>query len=214
MKYLLIIVVLVSQIFVPRVFAQEKTEINKRDDKGKPIGFWHTFEPAEKGEPARSIFGYYDHGQKNGLWYESDQTGNLTSIEAFKQNVRDGEVKYFTNGQLTCVGHYRGLNPQLEIDTVHITDPITGLESWVNVPTERGSVRHGRWRFYDETSGRLLKEEQYQIDDLIYKKDFSISPADSIHYQKRNAMLPHNSNQLPPASKFKSKEPIKSLIGG
>lgn len=196
------------------VAAQEKTEINKRDEMGKQHGLWSTFSEAAKSEPATSTFGYYNHGEKHGTWYTSDQTGNLKSIENFKQNVRDGEVKYFENGQLTCVGHYRGLNPKVELDTVHITDPITGIESWVNVPTERGSVRHGRWRFYDELSGRLLKEEHYQIDELIYKQDFSISAADSLHYQKRNAMLPHKANTLPPASKFKSKIPTQSLIGG
>lgn len=208
---ILLVVLLVSKL---GAIAQEKTEINMRDPLGKQHGLWSSFSPAQHSEPATSTFGYYSHGEKYGTWYTSDQTGNLKSIENFKQNVRDGEVKYFENGQLTCIGHYRGLNPKVELDTVHITDPITGLESWVNVPTERGSVRHGRWRFYDELSGRLLKEEQYQVDELIYKQDFSISAADSLHYQKRNAMLPHRGNTLPPASKFKSKVPTRSLIGG
>lgn len=194
--------------------AQDKTEINQLDESGKPHGLWYTYTPAERGEGAESKFGHYDHGDKMGLWYVNDGKGNMISIETFKFNVRDGEAKYFENGQLTCIGHYRGLNPKLALDTVLIVDPITGDEKWVSVPTERGSVRHGSWRFYDELSGRLIKEEQYQIDELIYKKDFSISAADSSFYQKRNAILPHKGNKLPPASKFKPKEATKSLIGG
>jgi antitoxin component YwqK of YwqJK toxin-antitoxin module len=195
-------------------FAQAKTEINQYDEQGKAIGLWYSHIPADKGEPEQITIGNFDHGKKTGVWYVNDGKGNLTSIETFKLNVRDGEVKYFENGQLTCVGHYRGLNPAVETDTVHIVDPITGDEKWVSVPTERGSVKHGSWRFYDELSGRLIKEEQYQIDELIYKKDFSISPADSAHYQSRNKRLPHAENRLAPASKFKTKEPAKSLIGG
>lgn len=196
------------------VFAQTKTEINRHDEHGKEHGLWYSYMGADKGEPEQTTIGHYDHGNRTGIWYVNDGKGNLTSIETFKLNVRDGEVKYFENGQLTCVGHYRGLNPSVEIDTVHIVDPITGDEKWVSVATERGSVKHGSWRFYDELTGRLIKEEQYQVDELIYKKDFSISPADSAHYQNRNKRLPHAGNTLPPVSKFKPKQPAKSLIGG
>lgn len=196
------------------VFAQSKTEINQYDADGRPHGLWYTFTPAERGEAAEVSFGHYDHGSKTGIWYVNDGKGNMVSIETFRFNVRDGEVKYFENGQLTCIGHYRGLNPKYAVDTFMLVDPITGDEKWVNVPTERGSVRHGRWRFYDELSGRLIREEQYQIDELIYKKEFTISSADSAHFEHRNKLLPHNANKLPPASKFKSKAPVNSLIGG
>ncbi len=193
---------------------QAKLEINQRDELGKAQGLWYTYAAAERGEPAQTTIGHYDHGQKTGIWYVNDGKGNLSSIETFKANVRDGEAKYFENGQLTCIGHFRGLNPSVAVDTLNIVDPITGDEKWVSVPTERGSVKHGSWRFYDELSGRLIREEQYQVDELIYKKDFSISAADSAHYQYRNKRLPHAGNSLPPASKFKTKQVSKSLIGG
>jgi hypothetical protein len=51
--------------------------------------------------------------------------------------------------------------------------------------------RHGMWRFYDETSGKLLREEEYQEDDLIFKQNY-ISPKDSVAMQKRAAKMPHN----------------------
>jgi len=197
-----------------RSAAQNDNEaINKRDAMGKLHGIWYTETAARMGEPAEQIFGRYDHGLKMGLWYKSDEMGNISAIENYKYNVLDGEVKYFEHGKLTCIGHYRGLNPMVTLDTVYITHPETGLEYSVVVPTERGTVRHGKWRFYDEMSGRLLREEEYQIDNLIYKKDFAMSSADSAYYQKRIQMLPHNKNTMPPVSKFKPKEPTKSLIG-
>lgn len=194
-------------------FAQEKqADINQLDAKGKPQGLWYIVTPALRGEPGAFRLGSYEHGLKTGLWYLSDDKGNMISIENFKLDVRDGEAKYFDNGQLTCIGHFRGLNPKEAIDTFMITNPLTGEEKLVSVPTERGSVKHGSWRYYDEFSGRLLKEEQYQADELIYRKDFSISPADSAHYQLRNKQLPHQENKLP-SSRFKQKSPAKTLIG-
>jgi hypothetical protein len=189
---------------------QEKTEINRRDHEGKPHGVWYIHEAAVRGEPSRSEFGTYDHGAKSGPWYLADDKGNIIAIEQFKYNLRDGEVKYFENGQLTCVGHYKALNPNIRMDTVLVIHPVTREEKMVYVPTERGSVRHGRWRFYDEISGRLIKEQQYQVDELIESKDFTVSPSDSAFYEQRNAVLPHLSR---PQYKHKQKDPVKSLIG-
>jgi hypothetical protein len=190
--------------------AEEK--INQTDAQGRPDGLWYTHTAAAKGEPEQATFGSYDHGKKTGLWYVSDGKGNISSIETFRFDVRDGEVKYFENGQLTCVGHYRGLNPKQAVDTMLLTDPVTGEDYWVSVPTERGSVRHGSWRFYDELTGRLIREEQYQIDELIYRKDFSVSPSDSAYYETRNKLLPHQGKKMP-GPRFKQKTPARTLIG-
>jgi hypothetical protein len=214
MRLLILFAILVTQSMGHTALAQTNAkEINQYDAQGKAHGLWYTSTPAHKGEPAEVVMGNYDHGNKTGVWYISDDIGNMHSIETFKHNVRDGEVKYFENGQLICVGHFRGLNPRVAMDTFVIVDPMSGEEKLVSVPTDRGSVRHGRWRFYDQFSGRLIREEEYQIDELIYKMDFSISPNDSVHYERRNQMLPHNKNSLPAISKFKPKEPVKSLIG-
>lgn len=212
--FFLAIILAIFLHFPRHSFAQNEQTINQRDEQGRAHGLWYMHQKGGKGEPEQSIIGHYDHGNKTGIWYVSDSKGNICSIENYKHNVRDGEAKYFEQGQLTCVGHYRGLNPSVALDTVHIVDPITGAESWVSVPTERGSVRHGNWRFYDELSGRLVREEHYQVDEIIFKQDFTISASDSAAYARRNRLLPHNANKLPPASKFKSKEPTKSLIGG
>lgn len=209
-----ILILLLSVLSLKVAGQASLVSINQTDDRGKPHGAWYIYKEALRGEPSESVFGEYEHGMKTGLWYVSDGQGNMVSIESFKMDVRDGEAKYFENGFLTCIGHFRGLNPKIALDTVLITHPITGEEKLVYVPTERGSVRHGSWRFYDEFTGRLIKEEQYQIDELIYRKDFSISPADSTHFQQRNKNLPHSDNKLQPSSKFKTKSPTKSLIQG
>ena len=103
-------------------------DVNKKDNKGKPDGMWVLSAPPRMGEPGFTEFGLYDHGHKAGVWYKMDGAGQLTSSETFRNNVLDGEAKYYENGRLTCIGYYRGLNPQYPFDTFYVTDPETHKE--------------------------------------------------------------------------------------
>lgn len=170
----------------------QQTAINRLDAQGKKHGMWMVRQDARMGEPAYSEFGNYNHGRKSGLWYKMDVDGMVTAIENFRNNTLHGEVKYFEEGRLTSVGHYRGLNQDQTTDTIMVEHPITGDQSLVAVSTERGSLRHGSWRFYDPESGRLIREEEYQVDNLIYSRDFKMSHEDSLYYYNRAAQLPHN----------------------
>lgn len=178
-------------------------DINKKDNKGRPDGMWLVSAPARMGEPGFMEFGNYEHGSKAGLWYKLDGEGQLSAIETFRNNILDGEVKYYENGRLTCIGYYRGLNPQYPFDTFFVIDPETHKEVRRIIPTERSTLRHGTWRFYDADNGRLLREEDYQVDELIYHKDYPMTKADSLRYIKRETLMPHNKKRIytPPAAK-------------
>ncbi len=145
-------------------------DINKTDTKGNKNGMWLLTQPARMGEPSQTEFGTYEHGNKAGLWYKLDGEGELLAVETYKNNVLDGEAKYYENGRLNCIGYYRGLNPKYEYDTVFVTDPVTHNEITRFVPTEKGTMRHGTWRFYDTDNGRLIREEDYQVDQLVFAK--------------------------------------------
>lgn len=168
-----------------------KTKINQKDSKGRKQGTWVNNMPQLKGEPAYSEFGSYHDGLKSGLWYKMNIGGDLFAIENYTKDVLDGEVKYFTKGQITCIGLYRGLNPDVEVDTIVVVEPVTGEQILVAVQADRGTVRHGTWRFFDEMTGRMTKIEEYQIDSMIYEEYFVMSKADSLYYEKRNKNLPH-----------------------
>lgn len=188
----------------PKTEVAASGTINKTDVNGKRHGTWLLTQPAGMGEEAYSEFGSYEHGNKTGPWNKLDHEGNVLAIENFKNDVLDGQVKYFEKGHLICMGVYRGLNPAREFDTVMVENPETGAQVLRVVPTERGTVRHGSWRFYDADNGRLTREEEYQIDELVYKKDFPLSKEDSAYYEKRNVKLPHGKKpyyQVPPAKK-------------
>lgn len=178
--------------------------INQTDLSGKRHGTWLLTQPSKMGEDSYSEFGIYEHGNKTGPWNKLDNEGNVLAIENFKNDVLDGQVKYFEKGRLICMGFYRGLNPSRPFDTIMVEDPGTGAQVLRVVATEKGTMRHGMWRFYDADNGRLTREEDYQIDEIVYKKDFPLSKDDSAYYEKRNAKLPHGKKtyyQPPPAKK-------------
>ncbi len=186
--------------------AQPETKappLNQRDKQGQKQGMWYVQQPERMGEDAYTEFGSFATGRKAGLWYHINNVGEITSIEQYRNNVLDGEVKYFEQGRLTCIGHYRGLNPDQPYDTIYVEHPITGVEKLTIIPTDRGTLRHGTWRYYDVVTGRLIREEEYQIDELLSRQEFKIADADSAYYELRNKRLPHNTGTIykPPRKK-------------
>ena len=174
-----------------------KTKINQKDAKGHKQGMWLNNVKETRGERAYTEFGTYYNSLKSGLWYKINSVGDLVAIENYKKDVLDGEVKYFVKGQVTCIGLYRGLNPDVAIDTIMVVEPVTGEETLVAVEADRGSVKHGTWRFYDELTGAITKVEEYQVDSLIYEEYFTMSKQDSAYYEQRNKNLPHMKKSVP-----------------
>ncbi len=167
-------------------------DVNKLDPNGKRQGTWLITKGGRMGEDGYTEFGNYEHGDKYGKWYKIDDQGDLMAVESYRNNVLDGEVKYYDKGQLTCIGHYRGLNPETKYDTIMVVHPVTGEESLRAVESDRGTTRHGLWQFFDPQTGKLIKEEEYQVDDLVYSRRFDLTKADSLATQAHIKELPHN----------------------
>ena len=171
--------------------AREAAPVNQKDKSGERHGLWYIQQPARMGESAYAEWGSYDHGRKTGIWYATDAEGDLKSVERFRSDVKDGDAKYFDRGRLIAAGPYRGLNPAQEWDTVMVENAVTGVISPVPVRTDRGSLRHGLWRFYDEQTGRLTREIEYQVDSAVYQKTFLLTKDDSTYYQRHVQRMPH-----------------------
>lgn len=154
---------------------------------------WFLKVEALRGEPAYMTFGTYKDDLKEGLWYKLDREGQLMSIENFKHDLLDRTSQYFEEGRLVLIGNYKSIDRIPGMDSIWVTNPITLYDTLVAVPKDKSCVRHGVWRYYDAHSGQLTREEIYQMDYLLRRKDFTpISPADSIYIQKRIENLPHN----------------------
>lgn len=145
---------------------------NLKDEKGRKTGMWILKQEALRGEPATTSFGNYLEGRKMGTWYNIDNEGRPISILKYFKGELNGESKYFENGQLFCIGQWRGLNPDVDFDTVEVYNPVTDITEYVAVPTERGSLQHGIWKYYHPDSGVLIKEEEYQVGERIRLKEY------------------------------------------
>lgn len=187
---------------VTQVQAQD-TAFNKTDATGRKHGQWVVNQPARMGEDAYAEWGTYDHGVKWGAWYKFDGDAQVTAIERYRAGVLDGEAKYFDRGALVCIGHFRGLNPANDFDTIFVLDPVTYVETQRIIPTDRGTVKHGLWRYYDPSTGRLTREVDYQLDEIVAQQNFAIAATDSAWYKRRELALPHNQKTFykPPRDK-------------
>jgi len=162
-----------------------KETLNQKNNKGEKTGLWYIEQKARMGQDGYITFGQYVHGEKQGLWYKLDELGRLLSIENYTNGALNGSSQYYEKGNLICIGNYRGLNTKQKFDSVWVTNPETGYDSMVVVPTTNGTVRHGLWRYYSPVSGQLIAEERYQVGTLISRKEFKALPAtDSIRYEK------------------------------
>lgn len=214
MQQLFLIALILLPAFCKAQMATAQKKTNQLDGAGKQHGTWVYHEPERMGEPGTMETGNYDHGNRTGIWYTVDDGGDLISIESFAFDELDGEVKYYERGQLYCVGHYRALNPKHSVDTIIVVDPITHDESYKTITTDKGTMRHGTWRYYDPENGSLLKEEEYQVDELIFKKQWAVSQkADSLYGRWRNKLLPHrrkgNRSNPPDGREFHYSDVIK-----
>ncbi len=193
-----------AQLLAQSSKKEERPPVNQYDKAGKKHGMWWVSLPPKMGEDGVNEFGAYYHGNKQGPWYKVNHLGDIVSIESFRNNFLDGEVKYYQKGQLYCTGNYKALSTQKPFDTIVVVDPITHEESYKVIATQQGTIRHGAWKYYNPETGHMIKEEEYQADELVYQKDYTISAAlDSTIRKKHEQRLPHvrGAKYTPPPGK-------------
>lgn len=176
---------------------KKKDNLNKTDALDRKQGLWFFKHDARMGEPLYYEYGNYQDDKKTGIWTKLDAEQSLMATENYYHGVLNGTSQYYERGRLVCIGNYRGLNQTQKFESIPVTDPITGIDSIVVVPTEMGYTKHGTWRYYDEETGQMTKEEEYQVDNLIFKKEYHhVSKSDSLIIKKRIENFPHNKKKI------------------
>jgi len=204
-KLALIIVVL--QFFFANGFAQYKTyeltaerdTINAIDKKDQKQGKWVIHVGSLRGEPGYEDEGIFKNGKKEGVWRRYNLNGDLIAIENYRYGGKDGVQQYFTMmGDLGREESWRAYNPDAPYDTI----PIYGqgnneVLKYKIVKAEQYSVKHGTWKYYDPTSGRLIRSETYdhgflppEPDNKVVATDDKtkkVKPAEVLQYEKKNS---------------------------
>jgi len=185
----------------------KKDNLNKIDNQNRKQGLWFYKHEARMGEPLTYEYGQYINDKKEGVWTTLDAEQRLLSTENYNKGVLNGTSQYYEKGRLVCIGNYRGLDQSKEYETITVTDPDTYNDTLVTVRTDIGYTKHGIWRYYNAVTGQMTREEEYQVDNLIFSKEYHfVSTADSLQAIERNKrFLSDKKNYYkPPSGKNKS----------
>jgi len=142
--------------------------LNRIDMQGKKQGPWVITVPPLRGEPGYEEEGYFENDRKEGEWRLFTMVGDLVGIENYKWGFKDGICRYFSNhGDLRLEQSWKALNPDKEYDTLQIED-LDKLDNYrtVIIKNEGAALKHGEWRYYDATTGAVIKTERYELGKL------------------------------------------------
>jgi len=176
--------------------------LNKVDSKGMKQGKWINHYDEVRSEPGYEEEGMYVNNRKEGGWRLYTLDGDLAGLENYRWGNKDGVCQYFNKaGSLTREESWRAMNPDKQYDTLEIED-IDNLNHFhtVIVKNEGVAIKHGTWKFYDPTTGMILRTETYTMGKReTAKKDTAVSdsaatvkksmakPKEVQDYEKKNA---------------------------
>ena len=143
--------------------------INKIDKKGFKQGKYVLRTEELRGEPGFEEEGIYKNNTKEGIWRRYNLMGDPIGFETYLHGGKDGFQQYYSAlGELLREENWRGYNPDAPFDTIAIYG--TGSNEIVDykiVKAEQYSIKQGMWRFYEPVTGRLLKTEEWDRNNLV-----------------------------------------------
>jgi hypothetical protein len=167
----LFLLIAIQFLFLINGFAQHKSykltakrdTINIVDKNGLKQGKWVIHKDELRGEPGYEEEGIFKNDKREGIWRQYNLTGDIIGVENYKMGGKDGVQQYYTYlGDLYREERWRGYNPDAPYDTIPIYG--TGSNEVIEfkiVKAEQYSVKHGEWKYFDPTTGRLVKSEKY-----------------------------------------------------
>lgn len=141
--------------------------INCIDKTDLKQGKWSVKKDEVRGEPGYQEEGVYKDGKKEGTWRSYTAMGDLFAVERFRWGNKDGKSQYYSISGPVREESWKAVNPANPYDTVDVIDPVDPAKVERRVIKIEGStVKHGTWKYYDNTSGEITKTENYFLDKL------------------------------------------------
>jgi hypothetical protein len=176
----------------------DRDTINIIDKKNLKQGKWLNEVAELRGEPGYEEEGVFKNGNREGVWRKYNLNGDLIAAENYRYGGKDGKQQYFTMmGDLVREENWRAFNPDSPYDTIPIYG--TGSNEILNykiVKAEQYSVKHGTWKFYEPTSGKMIRSETYNYGappkeetDVVIKNDKvkKVKPKEVQEFEKINS---------------------------
>ncbi len=175
--------------------------LNKVDNKGMKQGKWVIRYDEVRSEPGYEEEGIYVNNRKEGGWRLYSLDGDLAGLENYRWGNKDGVCQYFNKaGELTREEGWRAMNPDKPYDTLEIED-IDNLNHFktVIVKNDGVAIKHGTWKFYDPSTGMIIRTETYTLgkkeihkaepvsDSTAVVKKSMVKPKEVQDYEKKNA---------------------------
>ncbi len=146
----------------------KKDTLNRLLLDGTKVGRWVIEQPELRGEPGYTEEGEFVKGYKHGPWRKYTAQGDLVCLENYFNGGKDGIQQYFTYlGDLVREESWRGYDPLHPYDTIAVYG--TGNNEIVDykiVKAEPYSVKDGEWNYYDPASGKLIKTEVWELNNI------------------------------------------------
>jgi hypothetical protein len=166
--------------------------VNRIDIYDRKQGPWVHHYDKVRGEPGYEEEGWYTHNRKDGEWRLFSLQGDLVGIENYKWGFKDGVCKYYTiHGEIRLEQSWKALNPDKEYDTLEIEDP-DKFDTYrtVVIKNEGAAIRHGTWKYYDATTGSIVRTENYVLGKLEgAPKTAAVKPTDKKAIPKPKEVL-------------------------
>ncbi len=143
--------------------------INIVTKDGKKEGKWVIQVGELRGNPGYDEEGIYRKGEKDGYWRRYSAQGDLLAVENYKLGGKDGLQQYFNYlGDIEREEMWKGYNPDAPYDTIAVYGTGSGeIVDFKIVKAEPYSVKDGEWKYYEPGSGRLLRSEKWERNNLI-----------------------------------------------
>ncbi len=143
--------------------------INKVDKKNLKQGKFVLHTDELRGEPGFEEEGVYKNDAKEGVWRKYNLQGDPIGFETYLHGGKDGLQQYYSPlGELLREENWRGYNPDAPFDTIAVYG--TGSNEIIDykiVKAEQYSIKQGMWRYYEPVTGRLLKSEEWDRNNLV-----------------------------------------------
>lgn len=141
--------------------------INCIDNNDQRQGKWFVKVEEVRGEPGYEEEGAYKDGKKEGLWRVYTAMGDLLAVERYRWGNKDGKSQYYSIAGPVREESWKAVNPANPYDTVDVVDPVDPYKVERRVVKIEGTaVKHGTWKYFDNSSGAITKTEKYFLDKI------------------------------------------------